>query len=238
MAWQSLGNFTLTQDWQFTGLVTGEIFRIKHTPVLENLPRKPRAVIAQSFVDENGDLNIFDKRIIVYQTENDAFNFYFPKGVSSHSLAIKRLDDISVAWELSIEVFEPDSAQQALESSQFRELIALLSSPTVTSNMKQSLIPQSQSVQLQPGFTAQPLVPPNPNRAYLQVRAGGSPVYLWADVFDENESPQVILAEIDKGATFALPVVSDGIYKGGVYAQVTKSVAVDWTEYSYPEETP
>ena len=69
MVWRSLGTFTPTEDWSFTDLVTGEIFRVKHTPITKDLPRKPRAVIAQSFVDDNGELNTFDKKLLIYQVE-------------------------------------------------------------------------------------------------------------------------------------------------------------------------
>ena len=80
MAWQSLGSFTLTSQWKFTSNVTGEIFRIKHSPILELAGERPRAVIAQSFTDEQNELNTFDTRVLSYREEIDCFTFYINSG--------------------------------------------------------------------------------------------------------------------------------------------------------------
>ena len=86
----------VVKSWAFTTSTETEVFRISHlSPASgENL----RAVVAQGFYDEGDTPNIFNPKIIFSREESEIFTLYFPAGISSHSIGIKRLDKAEMSW--------------------------------------------------------------------------------------------------------------------------------------------
>ncbi|MDJ0737082.1 MAG: hypothetical protein QNJ47_23940 [Nostocaceae cyanobacterium] len=230
--WETLGLYALINKWRFLQPTNSEIFRISHF-LDGDIISKPRATIATGFIDGNSQVNTFKPSSFSPRKDFQIFELTFPAGLPSHSLGFIRIDDGPGNWIVKVEAFRSNSVEDDFANY----LLARfgITGSLFTGMVKQDLIPVSSSIELQPGFTPQLLVPANPNRAYLRIRAQGSPVYIWADKFNEDGQPLILLEEVDKGKTIPLPVVNDGIYKGAIYAQVTKKVNVDWTEYSYPQ---
>ncbi len=238
--WSKLNRIYITKGLVVTPPFKEELVRI--TQLRPIYPDRVSGLMYQAFSDGR-EINTFDEQKIVYQNQPQTFTFYYPKELGERSLAFTRTDKANIVWGIDIEILQSNNQQSDNQQNQStlnsleiaEEITNYLNSQLFNDAMdKFDLIPKSESVQLQPGFTAQPLVPPNPKRAYLQCRAGGSPVYIWAADLNEQGQPQTILEEVEKGQTRSLPIVADGIYKGAVYAQVSKKVNVDWTEYSYP----
>lgn len=112
MPWQSLGEFELINDWIFSQSVEGEIFRVIHRPI-SGYSREIslRAVIAQGFLDDAG-LNRFSSKIFTYNEELEVFTFYFPVGLSEHSIIFKRLDKNSIPWLVELQMFVADNPEE------------------------------------------------------------------------------------------------------------------------------
>ena len=214
MPWQSLGDFSLTDQWQTTPSVTGELFRIKHSSIPEGVPT-PRAVIAQSFLDEQSVFNTFESQLLTYKQEVESFSFYFPNGLTEHSIAIKRLDNFQFPWNLTIETFVPENDTQAVELNKFYELIVLLNSvPIPVTTMGTNLTPSYNNVFVVRRKSSL-LVPANANRKELIIRNPNSKDLILGFSVDDNNVLKEELWEVGKKETFRLPIA----YRGDIYCK-------------------
>ncbi|RAM50397.1 MAG: hypothetical protein C6Y22_17530 [Hapalosiphonaceae cyanobacterium JJU2] len=224
MPWLSLGEITLTQDWQISTPVEGEIFRIRHLS-LDN-PKKEylKAVISPAFVDDG--LNILSPKRLTYREEREIFLFYFPSGVASQQLAFKRLDVTDIQWTVSAEVFIAESTESDFSNyivARFAELMPLFSNAKIEVNFKE-LIPAVNTVNV--STTATKIVNAEPQRRSLSIcHKSGDSVQIAAVMTTVNNIPtlQGILATLDPGCVYELPMASDSFYTGAIHAKCVKS---------------
>lgn len=234
--WTKIGRYFITERLIFTKPFKEQLVKITQSKVI--YPDKVQGLIYQGFKDKF-DENIFNKQELVYSAKSQILTFYFPQELGERSLVFTRTDKSKILWFVDVEVYEqPITPLQINNESQLAQSLGdylLLNFQDFKTSMEFNLIPTNNSAELKSGFLAQLLIPANPNRAALRIRAGGSPVFIWADTLDENGQPLILLDEIQKGQSVTLPSAADGIYKGAIYAHVAKKVRVDWTEYSYPQ---
>ncbi|KJH69401.1 hypothetical protein [Aliterella atlantica] len=104
MEWQAVGNITTTKDYAFTPIITGTLFKLKHTSAVAN-KSDLKIIIRQAF-ENDGQLALFDYKLINCKVEQDILLFSLPKGLPSRKLAIKRVDNLSDSWSIEIESLE------------------------------------------------------------------------------------------------------------------------------------
>jgi len=103
MTWQSLGTITLTNEWTLTTPVNGEIFRIRHHPTNNPDNRYLKAVISPSFNDDG--INLYSPQLLTYREEKEILSFFFPSGITAHSLGFRRTDKSNIQWMIDVDVF-------------------------------------------------------------------------------------------------------------------------------------
>lgn len=121
MSWDTLAAITTTNEWQYTPLVTGRIFRLTHVSGSPN-PQDLRAVIGQAFAE---DVQMFYNTYrIVYKPEIEIYIFIQPGEFISRRIAIKRLDSLSDSWNVQIEVLDGvfDVYENVSLSTQFNKV--------------------------------------------------------------------------------------------------------------------
>lgn len=230
MPWQFLGEFELINDWIFSHSVEGEIFRIIHRPIA-NLSRETslRAVIAQGFLDDAG-LNRFSSKIFTYNKELEVFTFYFPVGLSEHSIILKRLDRNSIPWIVTLEMFFSDNPEEDYQNY----LITRFGSNTIE-QFSQTLITQSiNNMSLYPllfsgsttpksdsekltANTPRKILAANDSRTQIRLYSTGHPILL-ATGFDESGEPLEEILRMPPNYYHEDVITSAGMYKGDIYA--------------------
>ncbi|PAX58365.1 hypothetical protein [Brunnivagina elsteri] len=98
LAWRTIGNIQLSEQWQLTNISTGNLYRITHT-----IDGKPSGTLRAAIGQEVESI-IFDRRLIGYRSgvlEGQLFNI--PDGIPSRRIAIQRLDSLPVNWTVKIE---------------------------------------------------------------------------------------------------------------------------------------
>ncbi len=236
MAWELLTEASLLPEWQLTTPVQGEIFRIRHDAIINPQREYLKAVISPCFVDAG--VNLLSPKRLSYREENEIFLFYFPNGIAAQQIAFKRLDTTSINWNIQIEVYKSSSSDDDFKNyviARFGELMPLFSgsggdafSPLVAS-------PASLNI----GETAQLISALNDNRRGISVfyKSGTFPLRIGVASADVSGKQRVrgILAEIEKGGIYELPVGIDSLYTGTLYAECSKGTAiVEITEFSIP----
>jgi hypothetical protein len=104
MTWDTLANIETTKSWQYTPLVLGRLFRLRHTTNSSH-PQDLRAVIGQSFQD---DIQMFfDTSRVSFKPEIEIFIFIQPSEFLERSIGVKRLDSLSDSWTIEIEALDP-----------------------------------------------------------------------------------------------------------------------------------
>lgn len=100
--WESLGNFTINEEWQLTLPVNAEIFRITHLSV----PIKQeyiKAVVAQGFQDDDTIISISSPQRLTCRQEKEIFSFPSLDNLEKQ-IVFKRLDKASeIIWKIQIE---------------------------------------------------------------------------------------------------------------------------------------
>ena len=101
MEWLSIGAIYTNQSYTFTPVVTGTLFKLKHISQ-SNVKNSLKVAIRQA-IDDNGNLALFDYKLINCKVEQDILLFSLPKGLPSRRLAIKRVDNLSDSWTIEIQ---------------------------------------------------------------------------------------------------------------------------------------
>ena len=224
MPWKLIGLYTLTNDWILTPPVIGEVFRIKHLPVLNPENKYIKAVFAQAFND--GGLNIFEPKRLSYRTEPEVFIHFFPTGISQRQLAFKRLDDnTNILWRIQAEVFSsgnPEGDLANLLVSRITDFMAIYS------RGNSGLIPNSGNSTLQAG-TPTRIVNENSDRQMFVLRTGDVAVDLYSSV-NENGQPQGLIESLKPNEVYEFPA-EQGIYRGEIFGMADVETQVSFTEY-------
>lgn len=244
MPWESLGEFELINEWIFSRLIEGEIFRILHRPIA-GLSRETslRAVIAQGFLDEAG-LNRFSSKIFTYNDELEVFTFYFPVGVSEHSIIFKRLDKNNIPWFVELQMFVADNPEEDYQNyliTRFgTNVITRFSQTLITSITKNmslypllfsgSTTPSSETIKLVAN-KATKLLSSNDSRTQLRIYSTGHPILL-ATNFDENGQPVEKLLQLPPNYYHEDVITSAGMYKGDIYAIAEQETYITVIEFS------
>jgi Phage tail repeat like len=97
MTWNNLGTFTLTEQWQYTSVVTSNLLRISHFVNQNN--GTIRGVIAQVL----GENSFFDLRRLTYRTEKEIFLILNPEGLNFRKIAFKKNAGIQASWQITVE---------------------------------------------------------------------------------------------------------------------------------------
>jgi hypothetical protein len=224
MPWVSLGSFYLTQEWQFTLSVEGEIFRIKHLPIT-NTDVYLKGVIASVFVDEYKELNVFEPKRLTYREEKEIFTFYSPTQVNAVNLiGFKRLDrNNNIDWIIEAEVYQADNQAEDFDNyllTRFGDIMAYLVNRF---NGSSSVTPITFNGNMK-AATVESLVAANSNRTHLIIRAGDKAINLYASK-SQAGSGENLIETVAAQQIFILPN-QGGIYKGEVFC---KSVGADST---------
>lgn len=241
MSWKSLGKFRLGNDWIFSQSIEGEIFRVKHQSI-DSLPTNTlRAVIAQGFIDAEGIANKFNPKIFTYGKEFEIFTFYFPVGISKHSIILKRLDKNSINWIIEVEVFKPDNPSEDYENyltSRFgREAITQFSQ-TFVNNMtltpllfSGSTTPNSSIRKKLSANKPERIFHANEARTEIRVWSSGQPIML-CNGFDESGIPLELLSKMPPNYYHHDIISSAGMWKGDIWAVSEAETYIDYVEYS------
>jgi hypothetical protein len=201
MTWQSLGTITITSDWSFTSPVQGEIFRVKHHPITGYSADKfLKAAIAQSFVDEAQQVNIFDIRRLSYRNEAEILALYFPSGIGSQSICLKRLDTSPYTWQVDLEVFNLVNQVDDFNNyliSRFRELMPLFNSLSLPNNNSATATPTTVAV----STTSAVLLAANTARLGASIVNGA------------NKALNVQFAATTSTSSYAVQIAAGGYYE-------------------------
>jgi hypothetical protein len=126
MPWQLISQITLTEQWQLTPPISGEIFRIKHSPIFNPNKQYLKAVISPAFIDDG--INLLKPQRLSYRDAHEVFTFYFPQGIAQQQLAFKRLDSTYIDWHIEAEIFYPARGEEDFANyliTRFGELMPL-----------------------------------------------------------------------------------------------------------------
>lgn len=241
MPWISLGQFKLNNNWTFTQSIEGEIFRIVHQPI-NNLPvNNLRAVIAQGFIDSSGKPNKFTPKIFTYGEEFEIFTFYFPVGISEHSIIVKRLDKNSIDWIIEVEVFKSNNSSEDYENyltSRFgREAInqfnqSFVNNMTLTPLLfSGSTTPNSSIRKKLTANNPERIFHANEARTEIRVWSSGQPIML-CNGFDEAGEPLELLSKMPPNYYHHDIISSAGMWKGDIWAVSEAETYIDYVEYS------
>lgn len=237
MSWISLGEFELTSNWVFSESVEGEIFRILHRPI-NNLPNNSlRGVIAQGFKSAS-DINKFNPKLFVYGGDYEIFTFYFPVGISEHSIILKRLDKNLVSWKVEAQVFKADNPVQDYQNyilsrfgkeaiHQFHQSFNMALYPMLFSG---STTPRSSDKSLSANKPVK-ILSENDSRTQLRIFSTGQPVLL-ATGFNETGQPLEIISKLPPNYNFEEVISSAGMYKGDIYALSAENTNITVIEFS------
>lgn len=232
MSWVSLGSFHLTQDWQFTLSVTGEIFRIKHLPVIKAENTYLKGVIASVFVDEYKEVNVYEPKRLTYREEKEIFTFFYPSQISNVNLiGFKRLDkNTNIDWIIEAEVYQADNQAGDFDNyllTRFGDVLMYLINRSGGSSI---VSPNSDNFGAKVA-TVDRLLQSNVGRKHLVIRAADRPVNLYA-VKKPDGSPDKFIERVNAGEIFLLPNVG-GIYTGEVFVQaIGGDTTISYTEYA------
>lgn len=234
MPWVSIGSFHLTQQWQYSLSVEGEIFRVRHLPVNNAGDLYLKAVIASVFVDEYQEINIFEPKRLTYREEKEIFTFYSPTQVNTVNLiGFKRLDKNNIDWIVEVEVYRAEN--QAEDFSNY--LLARFGDTTIMDYLidrnagSVSVFPQTTNKNIKLA-TVEILIVSNVSRMHLIVRAGSQAVDLFASKNATDGKGENFIERVNPHQIFILPN-QGGIYKGTIYAQsVGADSTISVTEYS------
>lgn len=135
MTWQPLATIQTTADWILTEPVTGSVFRAIYNVTGTN-SESLRGVIAQVFTDSNTN-TYFDFRRLAYKPENEGLVFIQPGGLLNRKLAIKRLDNLTDSWTITIEVLDgmPTSISLPIQQSEVMGLEQALGSKAAAESL-------------------------------------------------------------------------------------------------------
>lgn len=127
MTWDTLATINTSTIWQYSPLVIGRVFRLRHISNSTN-PQNLRAVIGQVF-DEDVDM-FYSTHRLTYKPEIEIYVFIQPGEFLERAIAIKRLDNLVDNWTIEIEaldaVFIPSQTDNlSLEFNRVRAAIAL-----------------------------------------------------------------------------------------------------------------
>jgi hypothetical protein len=230
MSWLALGEINLTQNWTFTIPVVGEVFRIIHKPINNTENKYLKAVVAQGFVDNK--LNIFNPQRLSYRSESEIFTFYFPSGIAQQKLCLKRLDNTDIDWIIEAEVYQAANPLEELSNylkARFGET-TIMDYLISTSAGFQTVTPKTVSFPAKKD-TVTPLVPANPNRLHLVVRATTRTISLFTEIAADGSGKNLI-ESIPAGQLFILPNTG-GTYKGDIFCQsAVADSTISYTEYA------
>ncbi|PAX60040.1 hypothetical protein [Brunnivagina elsteri] len=230
MAWLALGEINLTQDWEFTIPVVGEVFRIIHKPINNTDNKYLKAVVAQGFVDEK--LNIFNPQRLSYRSESEIFTFYFPSGIAQQKLCLKRLDYTDIDWIIEAEVYQAANPLEELSNylkARFGET-TIMDYLVSTSSGFRSVFPTTVETMAEFSDVTE-IVGRNPNRLHLIIRAGLQEISLFTNIAADGSGLNLI-EKVPAGQLFILPN-NGGIYKGDIFAQSAVAASdISITEYA------
>jgi hypothetical protein len=244
MPWQSLENFELTHDWVFSRSVEGELFRLIHQPIADLPEQLMRGVIAQGFIDEDSRPNKFSSRIFAYGVEPEVFTFYFPVGLSKHSIILRRLDKNPIPWTVELQMFASDNPEEDYQNY----LISRFGTAAIT-QFSQSLItqsitnmslypllfsgstkPESKSIKLNPNSPSR-VLDKNDARTEIRLYSTNHPLLLTTG-FEENGEPLEILLRVPPNYYHQDVITTAGMYKGEIYAICEQETNIYVTEFS------
>jgi hypothetical protein len=104
MTWNQIGEFTLTQNWQYTAPLAGQLFRIRHLTTDPDA----RGLLSQGFLSES--IELLDTRRISPKGQHDLIVFECPEELTSERrIAVKLNNFATTSWTLAIDVFEVET---------------------------------------------------------------------------------------------------------------------------------
>lgn len=102
MEWQPVGTITTSSNYAFTPIITGTLFKLKH--INQSLSKSNLKIAIRQAFEDNGDLALFDYKLINCKVEQDIILFSLPKGLTNRRLAFKRVDNyLDESWIVEIE---------------------------------------------------------------------------------------------------------------------------------------
>ena len=229
MPWNNLGTFQLKHNsWIFTTPVQGEIFRVRHVPILNLGSEYLKAVISPAFIDDG--FNILNPKRLTYRSEKEVFIFYFPSGIAIQQIAFKRLDDSNIDWNIEAEVFQAANAEEDFANyliSRFGEAMALYTRTSI-----QNLEVNSDEAQLTANQVVK-LVVANPKRRTLTIQNSDRPVTIAAQSDDQGNLSKVFITLL-ANEVYDFPISQGSIYTGDVFVKSSSDARIGWTEFTAP----
>lgn len=122
MVWIAIANFSISQEWQVTPLVVGDLIRVTH-----NYLGYGRGLIAQASLD-SGVLETFQvRRLYAQDTEKQLFEFKQPDSFVNRAIAIKgyAFSRPLLPWNVDLEVWQnPGLTVVAVPASTSQTILA------------------------------------------------------------------------------------------------------------------
>lgn len=227
MPFIKVGRFNLTDKWQFTPEITGELIKIETVDYVFANEEYLKAAVALAFKTED-ETNTLFRQLLSYRNEKDLFEFSIPRGVENWSIGLKRLDKSSVAWLVDVYVFEGYIVEENIAEKITTRVIEAMSNIYSRGN-EANLKPESGEKSLDAGVV-RTLIQSNDDRAYLTIRVENEGVILFADK-DEQGNGVNVIEELAPGEVYSLPI-ADGIYHGNIYALSENSTTISFTEFT------
>lgn len=101
MEWLTVGTITTSENYSFTPVVNGTLFKLKH--ISQSTAKNSLKIAVRQAIDDDGELALFDYKLINCKTEQDIISFSVPQGLTDRRLAIKRIDDLPDNWTIEIQ---------------------------------------------------------------------------------------------------------------------------------------
>jgi hypothetical protein len=102
MDWTTVGTIITNEQYTYTPVVTGTLFKLKH--ITESLKKSSLKIAIRQVFEDNGSLALFDYKLINCKVEQDILLFSLPRGLTNRKLAMKRVDNLlEQYWTIEIE---------------------------------------------------------------------------------------------------------------------------------------
>ncbi len=226
VVWIHFRRLRLQKEWVVLPEISSEIFRVSHTPIADFKDKYLKAAIAIG-VEDNGKFSPYKPQLLTYSNEPEIIPLEgFPARVGIPRLAIKRLDDSPVHWDVLIEELPETNAQDNLVDEIIKAIMTLFDLDSINSNSgcgdNVQLIPYKRTVECNRNVPIL-LVPERPKRRALTIKNHGVKDLILgrSAVVDDTTGEITDIGErfeqIPGRKGYDFPSPQGCIYKGNVY---------------------
>ncbi len=242
MTWTFLGRLQLENNWVLLPEVDSEIFRISHIQIPNVQGKYLKAAIAVG-VEIEGRFNPYRPKLLTYSEHPEIIPLEgFPSQLGIPRLAVQRLDDSSVSWDIAIEAFPKLNTQDNLVNEITKAIMTLFDLDSERGNC--NLLPQKSIVECTKGVPIL-LVGENSKRRALTIKNYGEKALILGRSAAVEQTTGSLLdlnqrfEDIPRRKGYNFPSFDGCIYKGDVYALPKfdgQVEVIEWSQQAPPSE--